>query len=204
MKVLVVEDHAIVFSGCRALFSDDANVELIEARNVAVGLQLFHSVRPEVIVVDINLPDGSGLDLLRDLLAQDAGARIIVFSMSDAPMLALQAVEFGAAGYVSKNGDPDALRDAVYAVAAGKRWLPEDLLQELALVRAGASEAPCLSEREQQVLSALARGRSMAEIAEEIGVSYKTVAAHSATIRSKLNARTSSEMVRIAVEMRLV
>lgn len=204
MKLLVVEDHAIVVSGCRALFSDDRDVELIEARTAALGASQFRASRPDVIVVDINLPDGSGLDLLRDLLTEDPAARIIVFSMSDAPMLAIQAVELGAHGYVSKNGDPDALREAVYAVAAGRRWLPEDLLQELALVRAGASQAACLSDRELQVLSALARGRSMAEIAEDLGVTYKTVAAHGATIRSKLNARTSSEMVRIAVEMRLV
>ena len=204
MKLLVVEDHAIVFSGCRALFSDDADVELIEARNASSGASLFRSEHPDVVVLDINLPDGSGLDLLRDLLAQDPLARIIVFSMSDAPMLALQAVELGAQGYVSKNGDPDALREAVYAVASGRRWLAEDLVQELALVRAGASQVPCLSDRELQVLSALARGRSMAEIADELGVTYKTIAAHGSTIRSKLNARTSSEMVRIAVEMRLV
>lgn len=204
MKLLVVEDHAIVFSGCRALFSDDPEVELIEARNAASGASLFRSQHPDVVVLDINLPDGSGLDLLRDLLAQDPLARIIVFSMSDAPMLALQAVELGAQGYVSKNGDPDALREAVYAVASGRKWLAEDLVQELALVRAGAAQVPSLSERELQVLSALARGRSMAEIADELGVTYKTVAAHGATIRSKLNARTSSEMVRIAVEMRLV
>lgn len=204
MKLLVVDDHAIVVSGCRALFADDRDVYLIEARNASQGANLFRTIQPDVIVIDINLPDGSGLDLLRELLTADPGARIIVFSMSDAPMLAMQAVELGARGYVSKNGDPDALREAVYAVASGSRWLPDDLVQELALVRAGASQMPCLSEREVQVLSALARGRSMAEIADDLGVTYKTVAAHGATIRGKLNARTSTEMVRIAVEMRLL
>lgn len=204
MKLLVVEDHAIVVAGCRALFADDHEVEFADARNAAQGHEVYVAQRPDVTVIDINLPDGSGLDLVRKILNDTPDARIIVFSMSDAPMLAMQAIDLGASGYVSKNGDPDALRDAVKAVARGERWLPQDLVQEVALMRAGAVPAPNLSEREVQVLMALARGRSMAEIADDIGVTYKTVAAHAASIRMKLNARTTSEMVRIASEMRIV
>jgi DNA-binding NarL/FixJ family response regulator len=204
VKVLVIEDHAIVFSGCRALFADDPNVLVIEARTAAAGRALFVSEVPDVIVADINLPDGSGLDLTRDLIRLDPKAKIVVFSMSDATMLAVQAIELGAKGYVSKNGDPLDLRDAVYALNRGERWLPQDLVQEIALLRAGAAVLPSLSDREVQVLRGLARGRSMAEIASDVAMSYKTIAADCAAIRTKLNARTSSEMVRIAVELRIV
>ncbi|PPC85107.1 MAG: DNA-binding response regulator [Hyphomicrobium sp.] len=205
MKVLVIEDHPIVIQGCRALFAEDTDVTMIEARTAAAGRALYASENPEIVVVDINLPDGSGLELTGEILAKDPHAKIVVFSMSDAPVLAIQALEIGARGYVSKNGDPMSLHNAVRALARGEKWLPDDLVQEMALLRAGASgSTPVLSERELLILRALVRGRSMAEIASDIEVSYKTVAADCSAIRTKLNARTSSEMVRIAVELRIV
>lgn len=205
MKILVVEDHPIVISGCRALFADEPDLSVTEARTAASGRTLWKELAPDVTVIDINLPDGSGLELTRELIEQDAEARIVVFSMSDTPMLALRAIECGAKSYVSKNGNPLDLRDAVLAVARGETWLAEELIQELALLRAKASGTTALlSEREHQVLRLLARGRSMAEIADDVSVSYKTVAADCAILRSKLSARTSSEMVRIAVELKLI
>lgn len=204
MKVLVVEDHAIVFSGCRALFADDPDIDLVEARSVASARDQFDAVEPDIVIIDINLPDGSGLDLTRELLAHNRDTKIVVFSMSDAPMLAMQAIEYGAKGYVSKNGDPGELREAVFALQNGKRWLPPELVQEMALVSAGVAHIPKLSDREVEVLRGLARGRSMAETAGELGVSYKTIASDCSVLRSKLNARTSSEMVRIAAELKLV
>ncbi|MEQ1577937.1 MAG: response regulator transcription factor [Hyphomicrobium sp.] len=205
MKVLIIEDHPIVVSGCRALFASDSDVELFDAPSLRAGRECFARHKPDVTVVDINLPDGSGLDLSREIVASDRTAKVVVFSMSDAPVLALRALEFGAKGYVSKTGDPLSLRDAVYSVARGERWLPPSLVQEVALMRVDSnSRMAALTDREVQILRALVRGMSMAEIAEEIDVCYKTVASDCATIRSKFNARTTSEMVRIAAELRIV
>ncbi|MBA2125329.1 DNA-binding response regulator [Hyphomicrobium methylovorum] len=205
MKLLVVEDHPIVISGCRALFSEDDGVEMVEARTAAAARAAVQSENPDVTVIDINLPDASGLELTREFTAADPNMRIVVFSMSDTPMLAIQAIECGAKSYVSKNGDPFDLRDAVLAVARGESWISDELIQEMALLRAKARGTTALmSDREHLVLRMLARGRSMAEIANEISVSYKTVAADCAMLRTKLGARTSSEMVRIAVELKLV
>ncbi len=205
MKVLIVEDHPIVVSGCRALFASDSDVELFEASSVKSGREVFARHKPDVTVVDINLPDGSGLDLSREIVAGDSTAKVVVFSMSDAPVLALRALEFGAKGYVSKTGDPLNLRDAVYSVARGERWLPPGLVQDVALMRVDAnSRMAALTDREVQILRALVRGKSMAEIAEDIDVCYKTVASDCTAIRSKFNARTTSEMVRIASELRIV
>jgi DNA-binding NarL/FixJ family response regulator len=205
VKLLVVEDHPIVISGCRALFSEDDGVTMIEARTASAARVALKDESPDVTVIDINLPDGSGLELTREFVALDPNARIVVFSMSDTPMLAIQAIECGARSYVSKNGNPFDLRDAVLAVARGDSWISDELIQEMALLRAKArGTTALLSEREHQVLRMLARGRSMAEIANDISVSYKTVAADCATLRTKLGARTSSEMVRIAVELKLV
>lgn len=205
MKLLVIEDHPIVVSGCRALFADDHHVVMSQAASIEAGRQLYAANKPDVVVIDINLPDGSGLELARELLALDADAKIVIFTMSDAPVLAIQAMELGARGYVSKNGDPNSLRDAIFAVARGDRWLPHELLQEIALMRTGVTgRAPVLSERQVQILRSLARGKNMSEIAHEIDVCYKTVASNCAEMRNKLNARTSSEMVRIAVQLRIV
>ena len=205
MKLLVIEDHPIVISGCRALFSEEDGVSMVEVRTVAAAREAMREHEPDVTVIDINLPDGSGLELTKEFIAQDPGARIVVFSMSDTPMVAVQAIECGAKSYVSKNGNPFDLRDAVFAVDRGEPWISDELIQEIALLRAKApGTAALLSDREHQVLRMLTRGRSMAEIASEIAVSYKTVAGDCATLRNKLNARTSSEMIRSAVELKLV
>lgn len=178
---------------------------MVEVRTVAAAREAMREHEPDVTVIDINLPDGSGLELTKEFIAQDPGARIVVFSMSDTPMVAVQAIECGAKSYVSKNGNPFDLRDAVFAVDRGEPWISDELIQEIALLRAKApGTAALLSDREHQVLRMLTRGRSMAEIASEIAVSYKTVAGDCATLRNKLNARTSSEMIRIAVELKLV
>ncbi len=205
MKLLIVEDHPIVISGCRALFSLNDDVTIMEARTAAEARSAILREPPDVMIVDINLPDGSGLELTRELVAREPEARIVVFSMNDTPILAIQAIQAGAKGYVSKNGGPADLRQAVLAVARGETWISDDLIQEMALLRARNEEtAELLNEREQLVLRLLARGRSMAEIANDISVSYKTVASDCTILRKKLGARTSTEMVRIAVEMKLI
>lgn len=205
MKLLIVEDHPIVISGCRALFSSMNGMAIAEAWTAAEARVAVVREAPDVAIIDINLPDGSGLELTREFISRDPGARIVVFSMSDTPILAIQAVQAGAKGYVSKTGGSTDLREAVLAVGRGETWISDDLVQEMALLRAQNSEtAELLSEREQLVLRMLARGRSMAEIANDISVSYKTVASDCAVLRKKLGARTSTEMVRIAVEMKLI
>ncbi|HML29955.1 MAG TPA: response regulator transcription factor [Hyphomicrobium sp.] len=205
MKLLIVEDHPIVISGCRALFSSVSGMAIADARTAAEARVAVVRESPDVTIIDINLPDGSGLELTREFVARDPSARIVVFSMSDTPILAIQAVQAGAKGYVSKTGGSTDLREAVLAVGRGETWISDDLVQEMALLRAQNSETTeLLSEREQLVLRMLARGRSMAEIANDISVSYKTVASDCAVLRKKLGARTSTEMVRIAVEMKLV
>jgi two-component system, NarL family, invasion response regulator UvrY len=205
VKLLVVEDHPIVISGCRALFSNIEGMTIFEARTAAEARDRMVREAPDVTIIDINLPDGSGLELTREFIAHDSAARIVVFSMSDTPILAVQAFEAGAKGYVSKSGGSTDLREAVLAVGRGKIWVSGDLVQDMALLRAQNSQSPeFLTEREQLVLKMLARGRSMAEIANDISVSYKTVASDCAVLRKKLGARTSTEMVRIAVEMKLV
>lgn len=203
MKLLIVEDHAIVIAGCRTLFVDDPDVEFYAARSLAEGRARYAACNPDVVVVDVNLPDGSGLDMARDLCSK--GAKVIVFTMSDAPILAMIAIEFGAYGYVSKSGDPEELRSAICAAARGERWIPPVLTQEVALLRVAHNRnLLLLTDRQIQILKFLVLGKSMAEIAYEIDACYKTVASECAAMRGKFNARTSSQMIRIATELKIV
>ena len=203
MKVLVVDDHPIVLSGCRALIAEADDMEMFEARDAAKAQEVFAAERPDVTVIDINLPDVSGFELARRLQARDADARIIMFSMNDDPMFAAQAIEGGAKGYVSKSDDPEAFLAAIREVHAGGSSLPRDMAQKIAFLRS-AGDAVNLSSREREVLRLLAKGKSMSEIAALINVSYKTVATTCASLRGKFSARTPMQLIRIAVEQKIV
>ena len=119
VKVLIVDDHPIVLSGCRALLAEEG-MTMIEARDAASAQEVYAAEHPDVAVVDINLPDISGFELARRLLIRDPEARIVMFSMNDDPMFAAQAIECGAKGYVSKSDDPSTFLAAIRQV--GARW----------------------------------------------------------------------------------
>jgi len=203
VKVLVVDDHPIVLSGCRALLAETADMVMLEACNAATAQDVYAAERPDVAVIDINLPDISGFELSRRLQARHPGARILMFSMNDDPMFAAQAIEGGARGYVSKSDDPQSFIDAIRAVYAGRHSLPQDMAQKIAFLR-NAGDSVALSSREREVLRLLAKGKSMSEIAALINVSYKTIATTCAALRAKFSARTPMQLIRIAVEQKIV
>ncbi len=176
---------------------------MLEARNAATAQEVYAVHKPDIAVIDINLPDISGFELARRLQVRDPRARIIMFSMNDDPMFAAQAIEGGAKGYVSKSDDPQAFLSAIREVYAGRHSLPQDMAQKIAFLR-NAGEAVALTSREREVLRLLAKGKSMSEIAALINVSYKTVATTCAALRTKFSARTPMQLIRIAVEQKIV
>jgi DNA-binding NarL/FixJ family response regulator len=205
LKVLIVEDHPIVIAGCRALLADDPGVSVDDARSGSEGLERYRSVRPDVTIVDINLPDISGFELTRQIHLFDPKARILIFTMNDAPILAAQAMDCGAIGYIGKNDDPIALREAIFKVAQGQPSLPAGVAQTIALNKLGLDTGtPMLTGRQIELLRLLAKGRSLSEIASNLNLSYKTVATDCALLRTKLDARTQTELIRIAIEMNLI
>ncbi|MBC7832129.1 MAG: response regulator transcription factor [Hyphomicrobium sp.] len=203
MKVLVVDDHPIVLSGCRALLAETADMVMLEACNAVTAEDVYVAESPDVAVVDINLPDISGFELARRLQLRDPDARILMFSMNDDPMFAAQAIEGGAKGYVSKSDDPQSFINAIRAVHAGKHSLPKEMAQKIAFLR-NAGDSVALSSREREVLRLLAKGKSMSEIAALINVSYKTIATTCSALRAKFSARTPMQLIRIAVEQKIV
>jgi DNA-binding NarL/FixJ family response regulator len=204
-KVLIVDDHPVVLSGCRSLFAADPTVRIDEAADAKSGHRAFIQKKPDVTVIDINLPDVSGFELMRRIRKDDPAARIIMFSMNDDPAFVVRAVEMGAQGYVSKGDDPRVLVRAVRKVAAGDNFISPQLAEAVTFSGAAikASPATQMSPRELEILRLLGRGEKIAEVADALGISYKTVANTTSLLKQKLGAKNHSDLIRIAVEMGL-
>ena len=205
MRVLIVDDHPIIASGCRALLEIVPGVEVYESADARAGLASFLAHKPDVTVIDINLPDYSGLELLRRILQREPEARLIIFSMNEDPVIAARAIEAGAKGYITKNDDPSLFAGAVGTVAAGGNYLHPAMARQIAFLRAGsnATMVSSLTGRELEILRLIAVGRTMAQIADAMNVSYKTIANNCTQLKHKLGARTAMDLMRIALETKL-
>jgi two-component system invasion response regulator UvrY len=205
MRILIVDDHPIVASGCRALFVAEPDVAILEASDAESGERLFLAERPDVSILDINLPSVSGFELARRILAQVSTARIIMFSMNDDPIFAVRAIEAGAKGYVSKSGDPRDLVEAIRGVSEGGTYLPPSMARSIAFAGPALSRSPLskLTAREIEILRLLGAGKSLSEIAWLVHASYKTIANTSSMMRQKLGVRSSAELVRLAIDNHL-
>jgi DNA-binding NarL/FixJ family response regulator len=204
-KVLIVDDHPVVLSGCRSLFAGDPSVKIEEASDAKSGHRAFIQKKPDVTVIDINLPDVSGFELMRRIRKDDPAARIIMFSMNYDPAFVVRAVELGAQGYVSKGDDPRVLVKAVRKVAAGDNFISPQLAEAVTFSGAAikANPASQMTARELEILRLLGRGDKIVEVADALGISYKTVANTTSLLKQKLGAKNHSDLIRIAVEMGL-
>ncbi|MCI4677403.1 response regulator transcription factor [Rhodoblastus acidophilus] len=199
MRVLIVDDHPVVVSGCKALLSAEPDMEVFDACDAESGLAAYGAQAPDVAVIDINLPGVSGFELATRVLAQDPAARIVMFSMNDDPAFAARAIKVGAKGYVAKNDDPSLFVAALRKVWAGGTYLPGDLAQKMAFAQFDKKLAQ-LSQRELEIVRLLAAGETMGAIADKLGVSYKTIANNCTALKTKLGARTSMDLMRAALE----
>jgi two-component system, NarL family, invasion response regulator UvrY len=202
MRVLIVDDHPIVASGCRTVLADEPEIVVLEAADAESGERAFAAERPDISIIDINLPTVSGFELARHILTQDTSARIIMFSMNDDPVFVTRAIEIGAKGYVSKTGDPNDLVEAIREVGKGGVFLPPAIARSIAFAGPAVAKSPLskLNSREMEILRLLSSGKSLSEIAWLIHSPYKTVANTSSIIRQKLGVKTSAELVRLAIE----
>jgi DNA-binding NarL/FixJ family response regulator len=198
-RILLVEDHPLIRAGCRRLLAQRKQFDLIEAERGQAGLALNKKHRPDVVLLDLDLPDGNGLDLLPELAADNPAARIVILSMYGDSGRVSRALAKGAKGYVTKNDDPATILTAIDKVLEGEVYLGQSVAQALAMTRL-RPEAPELGEREKAILDGLGDGKSLAEIAAELGVTYKTVANTAGLLKSKLRIRTSAALVKFAVE----
>lgn len=203
MKLLLVDDHSVVRAGIRRLLSVLMNAEaILEAGSTHKALSIFRVERPDVVVLDLNLPGAGGLDLLKRLLIEDPRARVLIFSMHTSALYVTRALQCGVKGYISKSAGAEEFVEAVRQVAAGGRYVERDLAVDLAFNVAGSDEpGAALSTRELDIMRLLAKGENLSAITERLGVSYKTIANSCTTIKHKLLVQRTSDLIRITVEM---
>ena len=204
-RVLIVDDHPIVLQGCRRMLQDAGVAEVLEARDVISGYRLYRRNRPDVMIVDLGMQDKGlgGLALIRRISAHNPRARILVFSMHSDPVIVARALQAGAIGYVVKDTSAENFIKAFENVRTGSPYLSNDLAMQIALTNTPARPNPLadLTPREFQALSLLAEGKPYSRIAEELNVSYKTVANLSTQLKQKLDARNLPELIRAAVQL---
>jgi two-component system invasion response regulator UvrY len=203
MKILVVDDHAVVREGVRRLLSSLPNAEIFEASTSTDALAIYRSKAPNVVVLDINLDTSSGLELLQRLKSEDKNARIVMFTMHSEPSYAMRALRAGALGYVSKSTPADELIAAVKRVAEGERYIDRELANELIVAPASADDPlSTLSNRELEILRLLGEGKSITEISNFFGIAYKTVANSCSRLKEKLGLERTADLIRLSIENR--
>ncbi len=202
MKVLVVDDHPIVRAGLRRLLAGEATLELREAVDGKEAIAALREFRPRLSILDLNLPGGGGFELIRRFKREDPALAILVFSMHDDPLYAMRALQAGAAGYVSKQAPPQQILEGIARVARGQSYVAPDLAQALALQAARAPAHPLsgLSTRDLEIMRLLGEGRSLAQIAAALSLSYKTVANTCGRIKAKLGVRRTADLIRLSVQ----
>ena len=206
IRVMLVDDHALVRMGFRMLLAD-AQVEVVcEAGSGEQACQEYAAVAPDVVVMDLSMPGMGGLEATRRLLAQDPKARILALSAHEDTAHPRRVLRAGALGYLTKRSAPEALIVAVTAVARGERYLDAQTAQALAVAQIDgeASPADMLSEREFSVFIQLARGMSVAQIAENLNLSPSTVGTHLYHVKQKLRANNQSELTLVALRWGLI
>jgi DNA-binding NarL/FixJ family response regulator len=207
LRILLVDDHAIVREGYRRLLERHDDLVLAgEARDGAEAYALYCSLAPDVVVMDIGLPQVSGIEALRRIRARDEQARVLIYSMHEEAVYVNRALQAGALGYVSKSSAPDVLVDAVRSVAKRKSYLSRDVAQALALQPPSYDVLAfkSLSTREFEVFQCLINGETLNQIADKQGLTAKTVANLQSSIKHKLGAETSTQLMLFALRMGLL
>lgn len=199
IRALLVDDHQIVRSGVRRILEATERFDIVgEAGGVAEALERARLLLPDIVVLDLALRDGSGLDAIADL--RELGARVVILSMQDEPAYARKAFELGAQGYVVKDAADEELASAIDAVLADRIYVHPALAARL-VVREPDDD---LTERERQILRLIALGYTNQEIAGQLFLSVRTIEAHRRHILDKLRLTTRADLVRYALDRRIV
>jgi two-component system response regulator NreC len=208
IRVLVADDHPIVRAGLRTVLGSQADLEVVgEAADGAEVVQLARELRPDIVLLDLNMPRGGGPAAVRCLRREVPGSRVLVLSMQDDPGIVREALRAGASGYLAKQAVDAELVLAIRAVRRGEIYLHSSLTHALVdegpgRIDAGPGETPdfaALSKREQEVFQWLVRGYSNQEIAERLSRSVKTVETHRAHLLEKLGMRSRAELIQFAL-----
>lgn len=205
-RVMIVDDHPMVRRGFTEVIADEPMLELCgEAANVADAMSLARKCKPDLIIVDLGLPDQSGLELIKRIEASALSTRVLVSSIQDESLYAERCLRAGAMGYVNKAEPPENVVEAMLRVLQGDVYLSADMTRRLLKGVAGKVEADGalidrLTDRELEVFDLIGRGHTTREIAERINLSIKTVETHREKIKAKLKIGSTTALTRHAVQ----
>lgn len=199
IQVVLADDHSVVRHGLRQLLETSGGFSVVaQAADVPSTLEAVRSWRPDVLVLDLNMPGGSSLDAVPQLLSDSPGTQIVVLTMQSEPAYARRALSAGAVGYVLKDAADEEVVEAIRRAATGQRYLHPRLGARVA-AEPNPPPPETLSERELQVLRMVALGHTNSDIADQLYLSVRTVETHRSHIQQKLRLRNRSELVRYAL-----
>lgn len=207
MKILLIDDHAVVRQGYASLLGAMLdNCDIIESGCGHDGFALWQQQRPDLVVLDINLPDISGIETARRIMERDASAKVLFFSMYDELPMVKQALDAGGRGYITKSSSPEILLDAVRRVMQGQPYVEHELATRLAMQGKNGDDPRLagMTQREFEIFVMLARGLTPRHIADQLCISAKTVSNHSALLKSKLDVTSTAELVHLAIRCGLI
>ena len=208
IRVLVAEDHAIVREGIKQLIGMARDLEVVgEASNGEQLLETLRRVECDVVLLDISMPGVNGLEAIPRIRALTRPPAILVLSMHDEAQMAARALKIGAAGYATKDSDPALLIAAIRKVAGGGRYIDPELADRMVFEVGLTDSRPPhaqLSEREFSVFERLVQGASVNDIAQQLALSNKTISTHKARLMQKMNVSSMADLVRYAMEHKLL
>ncbi|MCK4842359.1 MAG: response regulator transcription factor [Methylococcales bacterium] len=207
ITVMLVDDHAMIREGYRSLLWKQPRLELIvEASDGVQAYFRFKEFQPDLVIMDLSLPKQGGLETITRIKQLSTKAKILVFTMHQNPIYALQALRAGALGYVTKSSSPDILIKAIFEVYAEHQILSPDIAQTLALEKSGHeyTALKSLTTREFEVFRMLAESQSKEDIAIALNISPKTVSNTHYLIKRKLNVSSDIELIYLAIRMKVI
>lgn len=204
---MIVDDHEIVRSGLRQMLEADPSVEVIgEASTGEEGIHLTFALKPHIVMLDIQLPDISGLEVTRRLLSNPNHTKILIVSAISHGLFPFRLLEAGVQGYLTKNASPEELIRSVKSIYAGKRLISSEIAQQLALSKSSTQDSifSFLSERETEVMLMVIRGLEVKQIAKKLSISSKTVHSYRNRLFEKLHVKSNTALTLLAIKQGLV
>ena len=205
IHVLIVDDHAMVREGLKVLLEPLEYVAVVGvAATGAEALAAARQHRPDVVLLDINLPDMSGIDVCQQLATAQPGIKVLALTTFNEKLYVTRMMQAGAAGYVLKNALPEELAEAITKVFAGKKYFSEEVQNLLLQAPIAAAATPLLTRRETEVLAAIAEGHTSQHIADTLCVSLLTIETHRRNLLTKFGVNNTALLVRQAGQMGLI
>jgi len=198
IEVLIVDDHRIVAEGVSQLMTGDEGIRTVGiAATLSEASQMMSEIHPQVVLLDVALPDGDGIDALPELLLSSPETKVIVLTMFAEPSVIRRAMDAQAQGYLLKNTTKEELVEAIRTVAMGENYLSKEVRDQLL---SDVKKAPVLTLREREIIRLMSEGCTMKEIADRLCLSFETVHSYTKNLRVKLGCNNTASMVRTAME----